>query len=126
MMLKPVAVFQSEGVRGDILRSIVVFLHATFEELIRSHSPRAKERFCFYLGSDLDKVLLRSGFDPQRFKSLYPPLTAMAKRRNEIVHHADLPNAADDGSIVWGAADDWQLIMWLLAGVWVYRSEERR
>ena len=38
----------SEGVRADILRSIVVFLHATFEVVLRSHIPKQNSKFSFY------------------------------------------------------------------------------
>jgi len=41
--LKPSAGFQSEGIRADILRSAVVFLHATFEDVVRSRIPRRKQ-----------------------------------------------------------------------------------
>jgi len=34
--LKPLAPLQSEGVSADILRTIVVFLHATFEDVLRT------------------------------------------------------------------------------------------
>jgi hypothetical protein len=39
----------------------------------------------------------------------------MAKRKNRIVHDADLSNRTDTVVKAWGPADDWQLIMWLLA-----------
>jgi hypothetical protein len=39
----------------------------------------------------------------------------MAKRRHRIVHEADLSNRTDTVSEAWTIADDWQLIMWLLA-----------
>ena len=70
--------------------------------------------------TDLDKVLKVSGIDPKPFKPLYPPLTAMAKRRNRIVHEADLSRRTDTASEPWGIADDWQLIMWLMAVVAFY------
>jgi hypothetical protein len=35
--LKPVGLFRGERARADILRSIVVFLHATFEDVL--HQP---------------------------------------------------------------------------------------
>jgi hypothetical protein len=34
--LRPTGAFKSEGPRADILRAIVVFLHATFEDVLRS------------------------------------------------------------------------------------------
>jgi hypothetical protein len=39
----------------------------------------------------------------------------MAKRRHRIVHEADLSKRTDTVSEAWGAADDWQLTMWLMA-----------
>jgi hypothetical protein len=111
--LKPTTLFgPSSGVRADILRSIVVFLHATFEVAIRSHIPRRGCGWSFYSGADLDKALTSSGIDGKPFRSLYPPLTQMAKRRNRIVHEADL---VDGDHYEWNIADDWQLIIWLLA-----------
>jgi hypothetical protein len=111
--LKPTTVFgPSSGVRADILRSIVVFLHATFEVAIRSHIPRPGRSWTFYSGADLEKALTSSGIDATPFRSLYPPLTQMAKRRKRIVHEADL---VDGDYHEWSISDDWQLIMWLLA-----------
>jgi hypothetical protein len=113
--LKPVGVFHSDGVRADILRAVVVFLHATVEDVVRSRLPKPNKSFSFYSSTDLDKALTRSGIDATPLKSLYRPLTAMAKRKNQIVHDADLSNRTDTVVKAWGPADDWQLIMWLLA-----------
>jgi hypothetical protein len=113
--LKPTMIFRSEGTRADILRSIVVFLHATFEVVLRSHLPNPNKTLSFYSRTDLDKALKRSRIDPKPFKPLYPPLTEMAKRRHRIVHEADLSKRTDTVSEAWGAADDWQLAMWLMA-----------
>jgi hypothetical protein len=111
--LKPIQLFgYSEGVRADILRSIVVFLHATFEVVLRGHLPRPNRSLSFYSSSDLDKALRLSKIDAIPFRDLYPPLTEMAKRRKRIVHEADW---SDHTSPQWGIVDDWQLIMWLLA-----------
>jgi hypothetical protein len=113
--LTPTHVFQSEGVRGDMFRSVVVFLHATFEVALRSQVPKPGKRLSFYSSTDIDKALRLSGIDAQPFKPLYPPLTAMAKRRKQIVHEADLSKTTDTVSEPWGIADQWQLIMWLMA-----------
>jgi len=114
--LMPTGLLQSEGARADILRSIVVFLHATFEDFVRSHirSPK-KQSWCFCSGTDLDKALKLSGIDAKPFKSLHPTLTQMAKRRNQIVHHADLSKPTDTASQMWGITDEWVLMMWLMA-----------
>jgi hypothetical protein len=106
---------ESNGVRADILRTIVVFLHATFEVVLRTYIPKPNKRLSFYSKTDIDKALKQSGIDTKPFKSLYPPLTQMAKRRKRIVHDADLSNHTDMISEAWEFADDWQLIMWLMA-----------
>lgn len=111
--LKPATMFgNSSGARADILRSIVVFLHATFEVALRSHILRHNRSWSFSARTDLDKALKFSGIDATPFRFLYPPLTQMAKRRHRIVHEADLLR---DKPHEWSIADDWQLIMWLLA-----------
>jgi hypothetical protein len=113
--LKPTTAFgNSRGARADILRAIVVFLHATFEVALRSHIPKPSHRlrFCFYSRADLDKVLKLSGLDATPFRFFYPPLTQMAKRRKRIVHEADLLRGEPDE---WSMVDDWQLVMWLMA-----------
>jgi hypothetical protein len=112
-VLKPTTVFgSSSGARADILRAIVVFLHATFEVALRSHIPKPGSSLSFYSRTDLDKALELSGIDATHFRFLYPPLTQMAKRRHRIVHEAD-PSGSEPND--WSIADDWQLIMWLLA-----------
>jgi hypothetical protein len=115
-VLKPPALFQnSDGPRADILRAIVVFLHAAFEDLLRCNAPQGNERLTFYSGADIDKALRKGGMDSKAFKALYPPLTQMATRRKRIVHEADLAKKTDIVAQPWTIADDWQLIMWLLA-----------
>lgn len=113
--LRPTGPFQSEGIRADILRAIVVFLHATFEDVLRSQVPKPNKSLSFYSRSDIEKALKESGIDSKPFQPLYPPLTQMAKRRKRIVHEADLTNRTDVVSEKWGLVDDWQLIMWLMA-----------
>lgn len=114
--LKPSSLFQSDGISADILRSAVVFLHATFEDVVRSRIPLPKQgkKWVFYSGSHIDKALKLAGIDARPFETLYPTLTQLAKRRKRIVHNADLPTSAATIS-AWGLVDTWQLIMWLLA-----------
>jgi hypothetical protein len=159
--LKPTGIFQSEGARADILRSIVVFLHATFEDILRTTArqrlgaarpqvlnsiPLVGSRVeKFHLGAleahrgktvdqviqesvedyldresfgscaAVDSVLVQMGLDTTPFKSLYAPLGQMMKRRHRIVHEADLSEPTHTASEAWGIADEWQLIMWLMA-----------
>ncbi len=113
--LKQDEIFRSEGVRADLLRMVVVFLHATFEDMLRSQVPVNKRSFTFSGRSDLEKALTWMGIDPVPFRSLYPTLVQLAKRRQRIVHDADLPLNGATAVDIWGVVDDWQLIMWLLA-----------
>ena len=115
--LKRSEVFKSEGVRADILRSAVVFLHAAFEDVVRSRIPWRKQgkNWTFYSGSDIDKALRLAGIDARPFRPLYPTPTQLAKRRKRIVHNADFPAPAATISEPWQFADHWQLVMWLLA-----------
>jgi hypothetical protein len=92
-----------------------VFLHATFEDVLRSYLPKPNKSLSFYSGTDIDKALKLSGIDAKPFRPLYPPLTQMAKRRKRIVHQADLPSHMVAVSEVWSIVDDWQLMMWLMA-----------
>src|SRR6266566_2389651 len=87
---KPTKIFHIEGAEADILRLIVVFLHATFEVVLRNHLPKKNKKLNFYSGTDIDKALKLCGIDHMPFKPLYPPLIQMAKRRKRIVHDADL------------------------------------
>jgi hypothetical protein len=111
---KPTGFMQYEGVSADIFRLIVVFLHAAVEDLVRSQLPRNKN-FSFQSGSDIDKVLKHAGFDSSSLKPLYRPLTAMAKRRNRIVHEADLASHSSTVVEPWSVADVWQMLHWNLA-----------
>jgi hypothetical protein len=111
---KPTGFMTYEGVGADIFRLIVVFLHATVEDLVRSQLP-PRRQFSFQSGTDIDKALMRAGFDSSSLKPLYPPLTAMAKRRNRIVHEADLASNSSTIAEPWSFIDSWQLIQWNLA-----------
>ena len=87
--LKPTGFLEYTGASADLLRSTTVFLHAAFEDLVRSLSDR-RTSWSFHSRTDLEKRLKHAGIEPTAFKSLYPPLTQLAKRRHRIVHHADL------------------------------------
>jgi hypothetical protein len=115
--------FQVSGVKADLLRLNVVFLHATFEDLVRSFLPISRQRFTFNGQSDLRKAIRQIPLDTKIFESLLPPLAQLAKRRIRIVHFADLPNSAEvkDGRAAkedlpdWRLADAWQDIHWRLS-----------
>jgi hypothetical protein len=111
---KPTGFMQYEGVSADIFRLIVVFLHAAVEDLVRSRLPGNKN-FSFQSGPDIDKALKRARFDSSSLKPLYRPLTAMAKRRNRIVHEADLASHSSTVVEPWSVADVWQILQWNLA-----------
>src|ERR1700676_3786761 len=80
--LGPTGLFRSEGPRADILRAIVVFLHATFEDAVRSQVRQNNKKLVVYSGADIDRALRKSGLNSAPFKPLYPPLIQMSKRRN--------------------------------------------
>jgi hypothetical protein len=107
--------FKTDGPRADQLRLIVVFLHAAFEVLLRSHLRRQDTKLTFCGKTDLDKAFQLSGIDSRPFKPLYPPLIQMAKRRIRIVHEGDLSSRTATNAETWSIADSWQLIMWNLA-----------
>ena len=112
--VKPAGFMTYEGVSADIFRLIVVFLHATVEDLVRSQLP-ANSQFSFQSGADIDQAIKRAGCDPKALKPLYRPLTAMAKRRNRIVHEADLASHSSTVVEPWSVADTWQILQWNLA-----------
>lgn len=113
--LRPTGLFQSDGTRADILRTIVVFLHATFEDVLRSKLSKVNKSISFYSRTDIEKALKQSGVDAKPFRIIYLPLIQMAKRRKRIVHEADFLDRNDTMPKKWDIVDDWQLIMWLMA-----------
>jgi hypothetical protein len=117
---KPTGFMTHEGISADLFRMIVVFLHATVEDLVRSHLP-PRTRFTFSSGNDIDKALRKAGFDPTPVQALYKPLTVMARRRVVIVHQADLLNDAQDVQ-PWSVVDLWSLTQWNLTVIaFLYR-----
>jgi hypothetical protein len=119
--LEHTGLFRSEGVRADLLRAMVVFLHASIEDFVRSHFRKPNKKVSFSSNSDIERALKRLKVAPALFKDLFPPLTQMTKRRHQIVHRADLHDAAGETANPWEIADDWQLIHWHLAVVAFYR-----
>jgi hypothetical protein len=73
--LKPSGILQSKGARADIFRSIVVFLHATFEDAVRSQIPRKKPNipWNFYAKADLNKALEWAEIDASPSKPICAP-----------------------------------------------------
>jgi hypothetical protein len=109
--LRPIGFVQYEGAGADILRFVVVFLHATFEMLVRSQTHQNK-KWNFYSGADIDKALRQSSIDAKLFKDLYPQLTQLAKRRNRIVHDADFSTSTDTIVEKLDIPDYLQLCIW--------------
>jgi phosphoglycolate phosphatase-like HAD superfamily hydrolase len=118
--LQPTGFAQYEGTAADIFRFVTVFLHATFETLVRSQTHQPNKKWSFYSGADIDKALRQSRIDAKPFKDLYPPLTQLAKRRKRIVHDADFSTSTDTIVEKWGIDAYWQLLMWHLAVVTFY------
>jgi hypothetical protein len=104
-----------EGVKADLQRAVVVFLHATVEDFVRSHIKRQSAKFTFSSASSIKRVIERLGVDPNKFNDLYPALSQFAKRRNQIVHYADLDEKAHEAVKPWDLSDSWLLVCWHLA-----------
>jgi hypothetical protein len=118
--LKPSMPFQSDGARADMLRMIVVFLHASVEDFIRCHLPRRK--FTYSSGADIERALKRRNIDTGAFTDLLPSLGQLALRRVQIVHFADLQPTQSEEVGSWNVADYWQLIHWhLVVAAFHYR-----
>ena len=106
--LKRKALFETHEERADILRYIVLRLYGAVEAILQKCTGKNSPVECSSR-SALEKTLIRSGLDPAPFRELYPPLVQLSRRRHRIAHK--------DGSAAneWGIADDWQIIMWLMA-----------
>jgi hypothetical protein len=116
------ALASDEGVRADIMRATVVFLHATLEDFVRSSLPNPTHKLTFSYRSDLIKALGWMRVGPERFGDLMAALAQLAKRRHQIVHHADLGENETETAAPWTIADNTLFIAWNLAVlIFVYR-----
>ena len=61
--LTPTGFLRSEGVRADILRAVLVFLHAAIEDFVRSHLPRPNKHFTLSSEADIKRALSRLNID---------------------------------------------------------------
>jgi hypothetical protein len=89
--------FQTDGVRADILRTIVVFLHATFEDVLRSI---ARQRIAAVKSQEvLDKIPLLGTSRSGRAEKFY--LGALNTHRGKTVDqliHESVENYLDETS----------------------------
>ncbi len=152
----------ADPLESDISRAVVVLLHATFEDMVRtaarqragsmsaealaevplSGASRRAEKFhlgaldqhrgktvdellresveaywqqrAFGSCNEVDNALRQMGLDAEPFKFLYPGLDSMMRRRHQIVHDADLPNATAREAPPWDFSDNVLLMYWLL------------
>jgi hypothetical protein len=111
---------RSKGVRADLLRAVVVFLHASIEDFVRSHLRKPNKTISFTSNSDIMLALKRIKVLPDLFTDLFPPLTQLTKRRHQIVRRADMHDTQNAGANPWDITDEWQLIHWHLAVVAFY------
>jgi len=111
---------RSGGVRADLLRAVVVFLHASLEDFVRSHLRKPNKAISFTSNSDIARALTRIKVRPGLFTDLCPPLTQLTKRRHQIVHRADIDYIQGEKPNDWDISDEWQLIHWHLAVVVFY------
>lgn len=104
-----------DGVRADIRRAAVVFLHATFEDFVRSNRPNPTKRWTFDNKHVLAKALRDMGAGPEGFDELMAALDRLAARRQQIVHYADLGEIEVEAAAPWTIGDDVRLLDWHLA-----------
>jgi hypothetical protein len=114
------ATIVNDGLRGDLGRVLVVFLHATFEDVLRTAARqrvvgRKLKRNTFGAWGDVTKVLHQMGLDLTPFKSFCPALRQLMMRRHSIVHEADLPTPTKGACPPWSIADDFLVTMWMLS-----------
>lgn len=88
---------EGEGeVRGfdDVLRSAVVFMHATIDDVLRTMAirnlsqPQWKSR-TYNTISDIKKLLSAMGIEVPPYESYFSTIKSMLKRRHQIVHNGD-------------------------------------
>jgi hypothetical protein len=112
--MKPKNFMTYSGVSADVIRAIVVFLHATVEDLIRTQIPK-NEKFTFQGRGDIEKAMKKIGRSAAPLRRLYNPLTQLARRRTRIVHYGDMPSNSSEPTPDWGIEDVWCLLQWTLA-----------
>ena len=110
---KPIGLWKYDGISADLFRAIVVLLHATVEDLVRSHVKNPGS-FTFSGANDIFKHMTNSGYNTSSLEHLRKPLQQFALRRHRIVHYGDLRESSDDVE-PWGMADAWSLTQWQLA-----------
>ena len=105
---------------ADLYRSAIVFLHASFEDMLRTtleirlgHAPKRS----FGKVDVVVKALRELGLDPVPFRPLFPEMSAFMARRHRIVHEADLPTANAVTDAPWNLGDDYQLVVWIFVVV---------
>lgn len=85
---------------ADLIRSAIVFLHATFEDALRTVAEKRLPESDFtkstFGNTDrrVREILPRLNLVVSEFEDLFPHIDAIMKRRHRIVHRADL----DDGT----------------------------
>jgi hypothetical protein len=101
---------------ADLYRSTVVFLHASFEDMLRTTADNRLGRAAKRTFGSVDvvvKLLRELGLDPAPFRRLFPEMKTLMNRRHRIVHEADLPAPDAVTDIPWTIGDDYQLAIWL-------------
>lgn len=112
--------------KSDLLRANAVFLHASFEDLLRNVQPRARSGWTFNGDTDLRRALKRIPLDAASFEDLMAPLRQLARSRIRIVHFADLGALQDATVRKWGFVDEWLSGHWALAaGLFFHRLMHR-
>lgn len=72
----------------DIARNAMAFLHTTFEVFLRDIARNRKGTYSTM--QEVEKALKSQGIDYSHQSKYLPSIAEMMKRRQKIVHHADL------------------------------------
>jgi hypothetical protein len=102
---------------ADLYRSTVVFLYASFEDMLRTTADirlgRRAEKRTYGKVKVVVKVLEELGLDPALFRPIFPEISTLLVRRHRIVHEADLPAEDAVTNASWTIGDTYQLVVWI-------------
>ena len=105
---------------ADLHRSTVVFLHASFEDMLRTTADNRLGHVPKRTFGKVDVVVKLLGdlhLDPAPFQPLFSEMSTLMNRRHRIVHEADLPTPDAVTDVPWTIGDDYQLAIWLFVVV---------
>jgi len=105
---------------ADLYRSTIVFLHASFEDVLRTAytSRTGKDETLTFGGPKKVRWLLEYfGLSEVPYHELLSVLASLMRRRHAIVHRGDLKEPGATSVDLWRFNDDYQLVIWIFAVV---------